>query len=91
MEEFYSFAHIIRPGRKSDSLEGKEKLAVDRKMKVLLQPKEQYGKNIEAHVRKVERNAKHLTLESRQMITGTASSEIAPPCRSVLTFESSLQ
>jgi len=44
MEELYSFAHIIRPGRKSDSLEGKEKLAVDRKMKVLLQPKEQYGK-----------------------------------------------
>lgn len=45
MKEFNSFAHIIRrPGRKSDSLEGKEKLAVDRKMKVVLQPKEQYGK-----------------------------------------------
>lgn len=44
MEEFNSFAHITRPGRKSDSLEGKEKLAVDRKMKVLLQPKKQYGK-----------------------------------------------
>ena len=39
MDEFNSIAHITRPGRKSDSLEGKEKLAVDRKMKVLLQPK----------------------------------------------------
>lgn len=48
-------------------------------------------KHIEADVRKVESNAKHLTLESRQMITETASSDIAPLCRSVLTFESSLQ
>lgn len=33
----------MRPGRKSDSLEGKEKLAVDEKDESSLQPKEQYG------------------------------------------------